>query len=175
MDRAKYYLTNLWGRFDRGLSYVSGGVARVSGWLVVAMVLVVVAAIFCRYILHISVIWSEEIPVMCNVLFVFLGTPYILRIGGHIRIDMVISSFSERRRSNILAASLIPVAIYSGIVAWEGVKMTMIVIDGHWVTESLLSTPMWIPYLAMTICMCMLFLESLAMGIRFFLKGREVP
>jgi TRAP-type C4-dicarboxylate transport system permease small subunit len=173
MEQKKFAPNELWVRLDQCLGYASFGMAQVSLCLEFVLVFVVVAAIVCRDVLHISVIWSEEIPVLFNVALVFLGAAYVLRIGGHVRVDMIIERFPKRQRLKMFAISSLPIVIYSGMVGFEGIKITIRAISQHSATESLLATPMWAYYSAITIGMWMLCLEGLFEGVRSLLKLRE--
>jgi len=72
------------------------------GWLIIALSLLVVCdAVIARGILSTSIIWAYDITYMlCGGAFM-LGGAYILRMGGHIRIDFLQERFSPRIKAII--------------------------------------------------------------------------
>lgn len=79
-------------------------IGRLLGWLAVLLVLIGVFNVITRYLGNIlgmqlsGNIWIEGQTYLFNLIFL-LGAAYLLRRDGHIRVDIIFSSLSERTRA----------------------------------------------------------------------------
>lgn len=64
--------------------------------LVLAIVLVMLLQIICRYILNDSLTWSEEFCRYCYIYFMFIGTALSIKERSVLRVDAVISLLPEK-------------------------------------------------------------------------------
>lgn len=87
------------------LKYIDLPIERVGkavSWLILAFsLLVVYEVVIARGVLNAPTVWSYDISYMlCGSMFM-LGGAYILRMGGHIRIDFLHERFSPRSKAII--------------------------------------------------------------------------
>jgi TRAP-type transport system small permease protein len=68
------------------------------GGLVVAMVAVVSAQVFFRYVVGASLSWAEEIARFFMIWMAFLGSALAVRYGGHIAIDAAVTPLPATAR-----------------------------------------------------------------------------
>lgn len=66
--------------------------------LVLAIVLVMLLQIVCRYFFNNSLIWSEEFCRYCYIYFMFIGTSLAVRERSELRVDAVVSILPEKAR-----------------------------------------------------------------------------
>lgn len=64
--------------------------------LVLAIVLVMLLQILCRYILNDSLIWSEEFCRYCYIYFMFIGTALSIKEKSALRVDAIVSLLPEK-------------------------------------------------------------------------------
>lgn len=77
-------------------------VGKAVGWLILALTIIVLYdVLFARYILNSPIIWAWDVTYMLSGSIFMLGGAYILRIGGHIRIDFLQERFSPRTKAII--------------------------------------------------------------------------
>ena len=62
--------------------------------LLAAMVLIMIVQIFCRYVLSMSLSWSEEIT-----RYMFIWSAFITKLTINLRIDHVLNMFSTRGKA----------------------------------------------------------------------------
>ena len=79
--------------------------------IAVALIAVVVLAqVFCRYVLNNSLSWAEDVSLMLMVSSAFLVMPYALREGQHIAVEIILEALPARLRA--LVSLLIDLAIF---------------------------------------------------------------
>ena len=123
---------------------------------IVASVLLTVAALVITYMVinrarGASAYWEIEFSVYLMVAAMFLGSPYTLRTGGHVNVDLLDTVLPPGlRRSAQVVTGLIGlgVCVYLTIVGWE-------LFHTAWVagetSESMWAAPRWPLYLAMPV------------------------
>ena len=94
-------------RFGDALDKIAGGLGYLSGWLVPLMMLLVVADVFMRYVMHRPLMVSDELSAYMLVALAFLGFAYTWREGGHVRVEVLVSRFSPRMQDRVRLVGLI--------------------------------------------------------------------
>lgn len=109
------------------------------------MMIVVTYEVISRYLLNAPTTWSDEIASYLLIAIVFLGLAQNLRLGGHIRIDIVTNLVSARKRLwlDLFAYAVgLVFSVTLGIGIW-------IRFNNFWmrntVSDSPLMTPLWLP------------------------------
>lgn len=95
----------------------------VAGLTFVAMVLVVCMQIFCRYVLKVSVPWTEE---LCRLLFMyvgFLGTAIAVRERELIVVDFLLTRMPPKLRKAMDVLIWLFTTAFYALVFWGAVKM----------------------------------------------------
>lgn len=69
--------------------------------LVLAIVLVMLLQIICRYFFNSSLIWSEEFCRYCYIYFMFIGTALAVKERSELRVDAVVSILPEKARGAV--------------------------------------------------------------------------
>lgn len=80
---------------------MSGWLGFVAGFLIIPLIFATVYEVVSRYAFNAPTIWAYEIGYMATGTSFFMGMAYALREGSHIRIDVLFSQFSPRRRALI--------------------------------------------------------------------------
>ena len=83
-------------RFDRALFRVEGTLTLAGGITVFALMLLAVAQILGRKLFNLPVTGFIDWVEQAMAIFAFLGIAYCQRLGGHIRMDIVIGSLKGR-------------------------------------------------------------------------------
>lgn len=106
--------------FERGIAIrVLESVARnlAAGFLAL-VVIVVLVGVVARYILNISLPWSEEVARLLLVWLTFLGAAAATAQRSHIRVDTIYARFTGRRRKIIEAASILLSLLTLVLLIW---------------------------------------------------------
>jgi TRAP-type C4-dicarboxylate transport system permease small subunit len=85
-----------------------------------AIVIVVAAGVFWRYVLSDALSWSEEVGKYCMVWLTFTGAPIALAQGGHVAIELLPRSLPPRLRHLLLAIVLTLVVVLLAVFVWRG-------------------------------------------------------
>lgn len=107
-------------RWIERLSATSG---MVIAWLVFPLVLASCYEVFSRYVLNAPTIWAFELGYMAMGTHALVGAAYTLREGGHIRIDVLYSRFSDKLRAIVDVVGylvfFLPVIIWTSVELWN--------------------------------------------------------
>ena len=142
-----------------------------AGLLLVAAVLIVCFEIFMRYFLRQPQVWTVEVCEYILFSLAFLGAPWLLKVGGHVNIDIFITQLSQRRRHMMELATSAVGMIVSLIICWFAIKTSY----NCYQSGVLLTKTMNVPkhYFLMLIALGYLFL-LLEFGRQFIGKIRQL-
>lgn len=122
--------------FDRTLDYLS----ILSGVLVVFIMLSICFEIIARYLGH-PTIWVQEIAEITILYIVFLGTAWVLKRGGHVTMDAVVTRLRPKIRSLLAIIGSIMGIVISLILIWYGTRVTWSYFERGLREETLLELP----------------------------------
>ena len=150
----------------KALERIEDFMAYSAGVLIAFMVLSVCYEIVLRYFFSRPTLWvvgAVEYILFCAT---FLGTGWVLRKDGHIRVDVGMSFFSERGQVllNILTSGIC--LISSATMAWYGVKTTHNLLVRNVMTAQDPEIPKFILILFIPLGFFFLMIESIRMGFR---------
>ena len=80
---------------------INDWVGRAISWLLVVMVLNVFLVVVLRYVFGFGAIWMQELYVWSPAIVFLLGAGYTLLHKGHVRIDLIYRSASNKYKSLI--------------------------------------------------------------------------
>jgi C4-dicarboxylate transporter DctQ subunit len=106
--------------FDRIITWV----AYVSGWIIIIMMLSISYEVVMRYFFRAPTAWVVDFSGYMQYVLVLLGTPWVLKIGSHTRLDILLNKFSGRIQTilNIITSSIALLAC--AIFFWKGFEAT---------------------------------------------------
>jgi TRAP-type mannitol/chloroaromatic compound transport system permease small subunit len=85
----------------RAIERISGISGHVTAWLVAPLILATVYDVGARYLFNQPTQWAYEIGYMMMGAHALLGMAYVLREGGHVRIDAFSQMFSQGTKAVI--------------------------------------------------------------------------
>ena len=145
--------------FVRTVNFLSDVFGLLSAAGILAATLIITEGVVVRYVLKSPTIWQVELAVYLLMLATFLGSPYALKEGAHINIDLVTSHFSAKTNAVLsLCTSFIAMA-FCILLAWKGWAMWYEAYEGGWASESLWSVPLVYPYLIIPLGMTLTALQ----------------
>lgn len=108
--------------FDHIINALAGG----AGGIVIAMMLLMCYEVVMRYFLNRPPAWAVEVCEYMIFVLAFLGAAWLLKLGGHVRVDIVLGRLNPKAQTLLnIATSAIGVIIclvlawYGGETAWE--------------------------------------------------------
>jgi TRAP-type C4-dicarboxylate transport system permease small subunit len=148
----------LLARWIAAASRVSGVAAAA---LLVAACVVVSESVFVRYVLESPTIWQTEFVKYAVVASTLLGSPYVLLLNGHVRVDLLADylparlATAQRRLADLVAIS------FCGVLAFSGWRYFHEAWSAGWVTESLWAPRLWVILLPLPLGVGLLCLQYL--------------
>ena len=99
--------------------------ARLTGLLILIMVIAVVREVVGRYLFRNPTEWGMELNENLLIGVVFLGAAYLFQIGGHVKVDFLYNHFRGALRmvADIIANTF--VIAYCAVLVWFGWDMTV--------------------------------------------------
>ncbi len=79
-------------RFNRAAGLIARNMAAC---LVAIMTVAVLAGVFFRYVLNNSLAWTEDSSILMMIWVAFLIAPYAYRQGGHVGIELLVTSLPK--------------------------------------------------------------------------------
>lgn len=133
--------------FRVGLT-LSNWADRIAALLLITVVMMNVAQIIFRYVFVDPLSWSEETMRYATVWMVLLGGSSALFHGEHMGINIFHNVRSERVRRMIRLLVLACIALFCGVLMWEGFRAAIQNIEQ---LSPAMQIPMVIPYLAVPV------------------------
>jgi len=134
--------------------------ATSAGVIIIFIMLVMSAHVLMRYFLLMPIKWAVEITEYTMVWITFLGAAWVLKDGGHIRIDIILNRLEPRQQavlntvtSFIMAAICLFLTVYGSIVTYDSL------VRGAARTY-LYATPLWILLICIPIGSFFLFIQA---------------
>jgi TRAP-type C4-dicarboxylate transport system permease small subunit len=148
--------------FKRFVESLSKFFGLFSVLLLVAAVLVVNEMVFVRYVIGGSTIWQTEFVTFSLVAATFLGSPYVLLLKGHVRVDLIENAVGENGKIALRLISDVLSLIFCGLLAWAGWIYFHEAWVENWTTDTVWALPLWIPLLPMPVGFGILCLQFIA-------------
>jgi len=143
------------------LHKIFSGFSRVSQWVLFTLTLIVFYDVILRYIFNSPTMWALEIS---EYMLVFLGFAMAADIQAkkrHIRMDFFYSRFPKGLRLCFDTLFHVCMAAFSILLLWNSLKMTVTAYKYDSFSNSLLETPLFIPYSIIPLSMFLLLSQSI--------------
>ncbi len=133
--------------------------------LSVPLVIIILYAVFMRYVINAAPTWSEEIARYLMVWMSLLATSAAMRRGQHIGLTFVVEKAGPRLRKvlNLLAYAL--VLLFFSVLMVKGIDMTFFVSQQR---SPSVNIPMWIPYLSVPVAGFLMVIQTLTLIFKQF-------
>ena len=140
--------------------------------MTIAAMLLVCTEITMRYFMNQPLMWVIDVCTILLVYITFLGSAWLLRADGHVRMELVINRLSKRRGAILnTVTSSISVIVFM-VLTWYGTKFTWYFLHmGHYMPTTL-ETTTFLVLLIIPIGSFLLFIESLRRTV-VYLRNRS--
>ncbi len=142
-------------------------------WLALALLAIMSVLIFadvvCRYFLHFSITWADEMSLVLLVWFVFIALAVGVRKRIHISIDFL-SFFLPKKVVEGVMQRVVDVLTFcfGGVLVYFGIELIQI---GSYSTLASVDLPTWVEYLFVPVSGVLVMYSALA----DFLQSRSAP
>jgi TRAP-type mannitol/chloroaromatic compound transport system permease small subunit len=135
-------------------------------YLMVPFVLLTVFEVFMRYCLNTPTQWAEELVLLVFGPYSVLGGAYTFVHNLHIRVDVVWSHFSERKKAIADLITSLLFFFFVVLVLWKGGKMALESVRNLEHTQSVWSPVIYPTKLTIPVAAFLVLLQGLAKFIR---------
>lgn len=134
------------------------------------MSILIVVQVFTRYVVDITLTWSEEAARYLMVYVIFLGAALAMRKQQHIAIEFLVQTINEKIRNLLkLVILIISIGFFVMLLA-KGIEILQFVDNQK---SPSLRIPMSIPYAAIPIGAGLLIINSIAVMLEMFIEAKE--
>jgi TRAP-type mannitol/chloroaromatic compound transport system permease small subunit len=97
-------------------------VGRAVAWLALVIVILQFALVVARYVFGFGSIWLTETVIYANAALFLLASAWTLRVGGHVRVDVIYAHASARTKAVIdLIGALLLLLPFAAVLIWLSV------------------------------------------------------
>jgi len=146
-------------RIGRGIDWLSRAGGVLGGAILVASAVAVCYEVVMRYAFNAPTIWSYDVSIYLFIWFSFISLAYAQRENSHICVDFLIIKFSEHTRAVWNLMTLAFATVFTAYLSYYAIAFVEKAIRSHEVSVTILTTPMWIPKLAVALGSTMLLLQ----------------
>ena len=125
-----------------------------------------------RYFLHHPTVWSLELTEYTLVWVTFLGTAWLLRREGHVKIDFLLLRLKPRVQTIINIVTSILCAIACLVALWYSGQVVREQFQRGLVFSTALALPMWPIFIILPIGFFLLFIQFLRRTYRYLASWR---
>lgn len=148
--------------FVSAVRKASGIAGIVAALMIGVSILVVCELVFVRYVLDEPTTWQTELVTYLLVGATLIGCPYVLMIRGHVSVDLLphfLSKAGERSLAFVGAGAGI---LFCLVLFLSGCELLYEAWTGDWLSETVWSVPLWIPYAAIPLGFGLMLLQYVA-------------
>jgi TRAP-type C4-dicarboxylate transport system permease small subunit len=160
--------------FDRAMGLIIDGLGIFAGAVICTMALLITADVVMRAAAVRPLGWTVEMTEYGLLVVGFLGAPWVLRHGDHIRVDVVLRSVPAVWGGRLLLLANAIALVSCLLVAWFGLQAAMQAFARGSILFKTLHMPQWIILSIMPLGVSLLAYEFLSRILRR-LTGRAVP
>jgi C4-dicarboxylate transporter DctQ subunit len=156
--------------FQRGINKLSLFGEILAEIAACVLAVVVITGVTLTYVFKSRDVFSVEVSTYLLVFICFASVAYVLRENRHVVVDAMLTLLSPKTRLKLeLVASFLTLGFCS-ILTWQAADVTLLNYQRGFRSASLVTLPLWIPYLVITLGAFGVVLQSIVQ-IREY-KGR---
>lgn len=114
-----------------------------------------------RFFLNTPIKWVFEATEYALLYITFLGTAWLLKKEGHVRLDIVLNMLKPGARTWLNIISSVMLAIVCFLLAWYGTELTIDYIQRDITWIKYYTLPLWIFIIVIPVGGFLLFIQSL--------------
>ena len=148
--------------------------AIVSGVFIVFATFSVCLNVLFRYFLNMPMQWVIEFSEYALLFMTYLGTAWVLREGGHVRMDMVVNRLRPTGQALVNSITYLIGGIMCGMLTWYGAHTTWAKFETGIRFESMLRFPMGPIHAVVPVGFLLLFIQFVLLSYGHLGSWREL-
>ncbi len=150
-------------RFIDRLSEWSG---KITSYSLLAMIAILSIEVLMRYVFNSPTIWAHELTMYLFAATVMLGGAYALLNDGHVKMDIIYTRLSDRKKAILDIVTFLFFVIFIGALLWKGSDIACKSIKVMEKSDSAWSPYIWPSRLIVAIGALLLLLQGLVNFIK---------
>lgn len=142
-----------------------GGVV-IAELALVGLMLLTVYAVVTRYVFHSPSIHALEISQYLLIVISWMSIGWVLIAGRHVRMEALYNILPRTLKLPADLISRLSIILFSGVLIWAGSVNVVTALEKGYRSSSLLSFPMWMPYMLIPVGGILLLLATLSIPIK---------
>lgn len=143
-------------------------------YLMLGMMLILLYASFARSVLNAPVVWAVEMAQFCMAAYYILGGGYSIIMRGHVRMDVLYSTWSPKRRALSDSITSCFLLFYLGLLLYGGISSTAYSLEYGQKNYSAWAPPLAPIKIIMVIGIMLMLLQCVSLLIKDVAKARGV-
>jgi len=153
--------------FQRGINRLSLIGEILAEIAACALAVVVITGVMLTYVFKSRDVFSVEVSTYLLVFICFSSVAYVLRENRHVVVDALLTFLSPRVRLRLELIAMILTLGFCSILAWKAAEVTLLNYQRGFRSASLVTLPLWIPYLVIA-------LGAFGVGLQSLVRIREL-
>lgn len=148
-------------KITRIFEHTNNLLAFIAGVIIIFTMAAVTYEVVMRYFLNRPTLWVVEVSGYSLLFITFLGAAWVLRRGGHVRIDLLINRLKPRNQVRLSIITSIMAAIICLVIAWYSGRVTWISFQTDYLSPTELRFPLFIILFIIPVGSFLLFIQFL--------------
>lgn len=106
--------------FTRVINRINDRVGKGVSFLLLVLMAIAVFEVIARYVFNKPTIWAWDINIQVCCLIACFGAGYTLLHDGHVKVDILVTGLSPRRRAMVDLITSLLFFLGMGILIWQG-------------------------------------------------------
>jgi TRAP-type mannitol/chloroaromatic compound transport system permease small subunit len=139
---------------------------KVLQWTILPISAIVMFEVMARYVFNRPTVWAWDVNVQLLAIMATLGGGYVLLNDDHVKVDILVSRLSERKRAVIDSFTGLLTIVALGVLTWYLVDVAITSVkylEVHW---SYWAPPVYPLRIIMAFGSLMLFLQAIAVFLQ---------
>jgi C4-dicarboxylate transporter DctQ subunit len=149
--------------YDRIVNIIAG----LAAVLLVFITVIVTGEVAYRIVTNRSLGWVEEVTSYCLLIIGFLAAPWVLKVNGHVRMDLVFNALGPRVRRVLATATSITAGIVSLVLFYYATLVTWDFQQINYFNPTVLAPPKFVFIAVIAFGFLLLTIESARMAYRY--------
>jgi TRAP-type mannitol/chloroaromatic compound transport system permease small subunit len=162
--------------FTRYVDAINRLVGRFSMYLMFGMMFILLYASFSRTVLNSAVVWAVELAQFFMAAYYLLGGGYSIILHGHVRMDVLYSKWSPKKRALADSLTAVVLLFYMVVLLYGSISSTAYSIQYNQHNYSAWAPPLWPIKIIMVIGIFLMLLQCISRFIKdvCMAKGLDV-
>src|SRR3990167_5663999 len=132
-------------RLAARIEWLSDAAAAVAGGATLGLTVMVASGVVARRVFNAPFLFVEELSGYVVLAIVFLGLAHTLRVGGHVRVELLINSVGGALRTSLRGAAIVLAGVWAVVFLLAAMYQVSEFYTQGILSFAYLQTPLWVP------------------------------